>query len=97
MPIYIVYIYYLYILPEAQRNRAEPLLAKLMETADYKSNLTGGAEGFRRLLQEARSLAPPEKRARLNDVQAVYTYTFIDIGNIWAIYRRYIGNINIPY
>merc|ERR1712216_546557 len=42
----------------AEKNRATPLIRKLMEAADYNSNQTGGAVGFRRLFQEARALAP---------------------------------------
>lgn len=53
---------------EMERRRATPLLAKLMEAANYKSNVTGGAAGFRQLIQEARSLAPLDKRATLTDV-----------------------------
>lgn len=53
---------------EAERRAAPPLLAKLMEAADFNSNVTGGSVAWKLLLREARALAPPEARPRLNEV-----------------------------
>mmetsp|Transcript_17711 Transcript_17711/g.41472 ORF Transcript_17711/g.41472 Transcript_17711/m.41472 type:complete len:349 (+) Transcript_17711:147-1193(+) len=57
---------------EADRAAAPPLIAKLMEAADFRSNVTGGAEAWKRIMQEARALASPEQRARLGDVMQAF-------------------------
>lgn len=54
----------------AERAAAPPLLAKLMEAADFNSNVTGGTSIFKRLLREACDLEPcPSKRARIAEVE----------------------------
>jgi len=55
-----------------ERDIATPLGKKLMECADYNSNVTGGAPGFRSLLQEAMGLASPRKRRRLDEVRQTF-------------------------
>jgi len=53
---------------EAERAAASALLRKTMECADYNSNQTGGSDGFKRLIEQAKRLAPPDKRRLLDEV-----------------------------
>jgi len=53
---------------EADRNAALPYIAKLMEAADFKTNVSGGAARYRTLMAEAKKLAPGEQHAAIEAV-----------------------------
>jgi len=57
---------------DAERMAATPFIAKLMEAADFNSNVTGGSVTFKRLIREAQSLGPPEAATRLGEVLRVF-------------------------
>lgn len=50
---------------DEERLLATPLISKMMEAADYNSNISGGAEQFKQLLAEAIALAPCSSRPQL--------------------------------
>jgi len=60
------------IYPEAERLSAPPFVAKLMEAAEFNSNLAGGSAKFKKLLHEARIAAPLEIHHELNKVQQTF-------------------------
>jgi len=57
---------------EAERRAATPFIAKVMEAADFNSNVTGGAAAFKRLIREAQSLGPQKAAIRLGEVLRVF-------------------------
>lgn len=61
------------------RRAATPFVAKLMEAADYNSNVKGGKDGFKLLIQQARRLSPPEWRQNVDDVLAVFQSNVIHV------------------
>eukprot|EP00930_Biecheleria_cincta_P063946 TRINITY_DN4948_c0_g2_i1.p1 TRINITY_DN4948_c0_g2~~TRINITY_DN4948_c0_g2_i1.p1 ORF type:complete len:1322 (-),score=255.34 TRINITY_DN4948_c0_g2_i1:564-4130(-) len=58
---------------ETEKRAASDFIRKLMEAADFNSNQTGGSDMFRRLIYEAKRMAPPELR---RSVEEVYTRHF---------------------
>jgi len=57
---------------EAERRAASPFIAKLMEVADFNSNVTGGSTTFKQMMREARTLAPPGVRPQLAEVLSAF-------------------------
>jgi hypothetical protein len=57
---------------EAQRSAATPFIAKLMEAADFDSNVTGGAAAWRSLMQQALTLAPADQKRNVNEVVKIF-------------------------
>lgn len=53
---------------ETEKRAASDFIRKLMEAADFNSNQTGGSAIFRRLISEAKRLAPPERRRAVEEV-----------------------------
>ncbi|CAJ1382810.1 unnamed protein product [Effrenium voratum] len=50
------------------REECSELLQRLMEAADFNSNQSGGTDKFKKLLAEAKNLAPAAKRPQLEEV-----------------------------
>lgn len=53
---------------DREREDSSALMTKLMDAADFNSNQQGGTEHFKRLVGEAKKLAPAEKRPLLEEV-----------------------------
>jgi len=53
---------------EDDRKAAPAYMAKLMEAADFNSNVSGGAKRFRDMMAEAKNLAPKEHRQEIEAI-----------------------------
>lgn len=67
---------------------ASGFLRKVMEAADFNSNSDGGSAHFKSLLNEARQLAPPNKRIKLDEVERFHFK-----GNTPTIHKRKLDEL----
>jgi len=64
---------------EDQKAAATPLIAKLMQLADFDSNVKGGGPKWKQMFQEARDLASPEKHPELDEVKLKFKQNTVGI------------------